>query len=306
VRLCLLVALLIAAPGPARAYVRAVTPGGTPWRWDRPVLTLKVHAGAPGTESSAELLQAVAGAAAPWSQPHLSCTSVDITVEGVADARGPVKRDGINRVVFRRDSWCPEPREPGEACYTPQTLAQTTDVVDLKTGEILESDIEVNAVDHVWSDSVQHPGAVPGAHDLQNTLTHELGHLLGFAHSCHLRPGEPSTVDDQGRPVPGCTEASPEAVASTMYPTVSETDLDRRTLTEDDERGACEVYPKGITSGQTGIAGGQMIVESGEGGCGIAKGRPATFIFVLVLALVLGTRATGARSPRRRPADPAA
>jgi hypothetical protein len=245
------------------------------------VLTLKVHAGAPGTLNSAELVQAVAGAVAPWSQAHLTCTSVDLTVEGLADASGPVKRDGVNRVVFRRDSWCPEPREPGEPCYTPQTLAQTTDLVDLKTGQILESDIEVNAVDHVWVDRAQRP--VPGAHDLQNTLTHEIGHLLGFAHSCHLRPGDLSTVDDQGRPVADCTDASPEALASTMFPTVSETDLDRRTPTEDDQRGVCEVYPKGITSAQT-------VVDSAEMGCGIAKGRPANFVLALVLVLVLGIR----------------
>jgi hypothetical protein len=291
VRLPLLAVLVVLAPGPALAYVRAVTPTGAPWHWDRPTFTLEVHAGQPGpTLSSSELVEAVAGAAAPWSQPALACSSANITVTELPDASGPVKRDGRNRVVFRRDTWCPDPREPDEACHTPQTLALTTSFVDKKTGQITESDIEVNAVDHSWSDLVRHPGEVPGAYDLQNTLTHELGHVLGFAHSCRIMPDEPSTTDDQGRPVSNCAEASAEELASTMYPSVSATDLDRRTLTADDERGACDVYPKGITSGQTQV-------EPREGGCAVGKGRPAPFVLVLVLVLVLGTR----RDPRARP-----
>src|SRR6185369_10225457 len=68
VRLPLLAALFALAPASALAYVRAVTPTGAPWHWDRPVFTLEVHAGQPGpTLTSRELVEAVAGAAAPWS-----------------------------------------------------------------------------------------------------------------------------------------------------------------------------------------------------------------------------------------------
>jgi MYXO-CTERM domain-containing protein len=287
------VVLVLLAPTPARAYVQAVTPRGAPWHWDRPVVTLKVYDGQPVPElSSAELVQAVRGAAAPWSQPQLACTSIELTVEEVPEATAPVKRDGINRLVFRRDQWCPDPREPGEPCYSPQILAQTTDVVELATGRILESDIEVNAVDHPWSDLVRRPGDGPRASDLQNALTHELGHLLGFAHSCHLTDDDPSVRDDQGRPVLACTEASAQAMASTMYPAVSETDVDRRTLTDDDQRGACDVYPRGITRGQTEV-------EASGGGCAVAGARhPPAFILALALALAL---VLGARYRRRVP-----
>jgi hypothetical protein len=275
--------LVLLAPASAHAYVRAVTPGGAPWHWDRPVLTLKVYAGqpAPGL-SSDELVQAVAGAAAPWSQPQLTCSSVALTVEGQPEASAPVKRDGVNRVVFRRDQWCPHPRAPGEPCYSPQILAQTIDVVDLKTGRIVEADIEVNAVDHVWTDLVRHPGEVPGARDLQNALTHEVGHLLGFAHSCHISADDPSDTDDQGQPVPFCSEAGPQALASTMVAQIAETDLDRRTLTEDDERGVCEVYPPGITRGATQV-------EPPAGGCTMARGQPPALALALLL-LLLGAR----------------
>jgi hypothetical protein len=57
-------------------------------------------------------------------------------------------------------------------------------------GVILQADIIVNAVDHAWG---------PDAYDLQNVLTHELGHALGLPHleAAHatmfarIRPGEP-------------------------------------------------------------------------------------------------------------------
>jgi hypothetical protein len=206
---------------------------------------------------------------------------VELTVHGRPEASAQVKRDGANRVVFRREQWCPDPREPGEDCHSPQSLALTTNVVELKSGRILEADIEVNAVDYVWTDLVLRPGAVPHGRDLQNALTHELGHFLGFAHSCRLTPGDPSSTDDQGRPVPDCADASAEALASTLRPDVSETDVERRTLTDDDQRGACDVYPRGITQGQTLVA---------SGGCNVGTGRPPHFLLVLVLALVLGPR----------------
>ncbi|HXU79979.1 MAG TPA: hypothetical protein VN914_01190 [Polyangia bacterium] len=285
----LTVALALVAGTPAWAYVRAVTPSGAPWHWDRPVLTLEVHAGQPGPElTSDELVGAVSGAAAPWGQAQLGCTSVAITVEGDSAATGPVKRDGVNRVVFRRHEWCPDPREPGEPCYVPEILALTHDQVQLRTGRILETDIEVNAVNHRWTDLVAHPGAVAGGRDLQNALTHEIGHVLGFAHSCRLMPDEPIDEDDQGRPVPFCSEAGPAALASTMVASISENDVDRRTLTEDDQRGVCEVYPKGIVRGAT--QGGPAAEP--RGGCAVSAGSsPSYFVLVLVLVLVLGLKA---------------
>src|SRR5688572_8955175 len=109
-RTLVVIAVLMAVAGPARAYVRALTPKGVPWQWDRPTLTLHVNAGQPGPElSSQALVQAVAGAAAPWSQPQLGCTSVQLGVASHPEAEGPVKRDGVNRVVFRRGQWCPDP-----------------------------------------------------------------------------------------------------------------------------------------------------------------------------------------------------
>ena len=279
-RVAPMVLIALLAPAPASAYVRAVTAKGAAWQWDNPALTLEVQAGQPDARlSSQELVQAVAGAAAPWSQPALACTSVQLTVVGHPEATAPIKRDGVNRLVFRRDQWCPDPRAPGEPCYNDSILALTTSQVEVNTGRIAEADIEVNAVDHDWSDLVAKPGAFPGAMDLQNALTHELGHFLGFAHSCLLMPDELADTDDQGQPVPLCREAGQAARESTMVATIAENDVDRRTLTPDDERGVCEVYPKGITRGVTQH-------PPGDGGCAVAS-RPAPPPSVLVLVLVL-------------------
>lgn len=299
-----LFAVLLALPAPAQAYVRAVTAQGAPWWWDRPAITLHVNAGQPGPELSADqLVQAVAGAATPWSQPQLACTSVQLTVAGHPQAEGPAGRDGVNRVIFRRNQWCPDPREPGEPCYTRETLALTTVVVGVNTGRISEADIEVNAVDHVWSDLVARPGAFPGASDLQNALTHEVGHLLGFAHSCLLASDELAATDDQGGAVPFCRDAGPELRASTMVAMIGETDTDRRSLTPDDERGACEVYPKGITRGVNQW-------EEPRGGCAVGgrSSSASALVLGLVLVLVLGLRGERrhrARSSLRLPGSPA-
>jgi MYXO-CTERM domain-containing protein len=295
-RVAPLVLVALLAPAPASAYVRAVTATGAAWHWDRPTLTLDVQAGQPDPRlSSEELVQAVAGAAAPWSQPALACTSVQLTVVGHPEATAPIKRDGVNRLVFRRDQWCPDPRAPGEPCYNDSILALTTSQVEVNTGRIAEADIEVNAVDHDWSDLVARPGAFPGAMDLQNALTHELGHFLGFAHSCLLMTDELSRTDDQGQPVPLCREASQAARESTMVATISENDVDRRTLTADDERGVCDVYPKGITRG--------VNQQPAPGGCAVGSGpAPPPWVLVLVLVLVLGP--LGYRRLRASPPHP--
>jgi hypothetical protein len=294
-RAALLVAILV-APTPASAYVRAVTKKGAAWQWDHPTLRLDVNAGKPGPElSSEELIQAVAGAAAPWSQPQLACTAVQLKVVGHPDAGGPVKRDGVNRVVFRRDRWCPEPQAPEEPCYNESILALTTGQVEVNTGRILESDIEVNAVNHAWSDLVANPGAFPGAGDLQNALTHEMGHFLGFAHTCLLVGDELARTDDQGQPVVFCGQASEAARESTMVASIGDFDTDRRSLTADDERGACEIYPKGITRGVTQQGGG-------GGGCAVASGAPSSLVLVLVVVLVLGP--LGKRRPPARASSP--
>src|SRR5204863_270658 len=77
--------------------------------------------------------------------------------------------------------------------------------------------VEINAVTFQWADLQRLPEGTATVQDIQNTLTHEFGHLIGLDHTCFISGGRPGAVDDQGRPVPSCAEASDEIRATTMF-----------------------------------------------------------------------------------------
>src|SRR5262249_42734962 len=157
--------------------------------------------------------QVIVGAADAWSYPAISCTSLRLSVEPFSDGVGRVESDGRNVMVFRDRYWCPDDDRNRERCYDATRVAITT-VYDRRTdaggpeGEIIEADVEVNAVDYKWSlDSNSGPPGSKERH-LTAVLVHEFGHLLGLAHSCAASTLLPMT-DDRGSPVPLCRQASP-------------------------------------------------------------------------------------------------
>lgn len=58
-----------------------------------------------------------------------------------------------------------------------QTIALSTIIANLRTGEILDVDIELNSNDYKFDGSGDEPT------DLEVVVNHELGHLLGLSHS---------------------------------------------------------------------------------------------------------------------------
>jgi hypothetical protein len=235
-------ALLVSAP--AQAYVRTVTSTGAPMFWNRTVLSLEVYAGQPPDPLSPnDVIYAAREAAATWSRDRVGCTAVDVRVTSTLEASAPVQLDGINRITFRRDSWCKQPRTADDSCYDPLALAVTSVFARKSDGEIVDADVEINAVVFHWNDLVRMPQVSDNLQDLQNTLTHELGHFLGLDHTCFLPGGRADAHDDQGRPVPSCHDADDTIRATTMFAAVIPGDLDRRTLSDDDIRAVCDLYP---------------------------------------------------------------
>jgi hypothetical protein len=80
-----------------------------------------------------------------------------------------------NIVVFR----------DGDSALSAYTIALSTIVANLRTGEILDVDIEINSQDFDFSLDPNEMRA--DRQNLQLVLNHELGHLLGLSHS--IAPG---------------------------------------------------------------------------------------------------------------------
>lgn len=198
---------------------------------------------------------AVDRAVATWNLAAEGCSDFRLFHDGPPSGlttnldRGA--HDGENRIVWREDEWPDEP----------EVLALTTVVYRVSTGQILDADIDLNGVHHYWTDTSE-PGSA--ATDVENTLTHELGHLIGLAHA----------VD-------------PEA---TMYSESAPGDLEKRSLSADDIAGICHVYPDGLITPESPFPRGMPL----QGTCSAAPGGGSSAWLVgLSLVLLLRRRAGG-------------
>lgn len=202
------------------------------------------------------------GEAAPCTNLKLvfGGTTPDIAVGG----------DNQNVVVWRSGQ-CNKVLPPGDPCWSnsgdcaskyncwegsdASVLALTTVSYGKSSGQIFDADIELNGWDG------QSPTAPPGFYytcldppaalctllggpgciewDVQNTVTHEAGHVLGLAHNCD------STT-------PTCPDPN-----ATMYPKARMGETSKRDLQPDDIDGICTLYPpdKGCGCGSTGAEG---------------------------------------------------
>jgi hypothetical protein len=119
-------------------------------------------------------------------------------------------RNGPNQMVvlaLSPEQWSELPD------HSERAIAMTLMWHSKKTGEILDSDMELNLGAGVFADCVASP-CDAGMIDLRNTITHEAGHVLGLGHS---------------------TDTSSTMAAQT----VGAVDTQKRTLAADDEAGYC-------------------------------------------------------------------
>jgi hypothetical protein len=112
--------------------------------------------------------------------------------------------------------------------HSSTAIAITTTTYDPQSGRILDADVEFNVPSFIFTTVDSPPCVKPNynqscvATDVQNTLTHEAGHMLGLAHT--LYPG------------------------STMNPTAPPGETSKRVLDPGTANFTCAAYPKGQPS----------------------------------------------------------
>lgn len=220
-------AATLAAPADAHAWVQTQTctrGGGAfpcgineipyPVHWGRRCITYAVNErGAPEFPSSDGALDATLQAAIDASfdaWTGVSCSNAQLVPAGVVsdtyigyeEGKG---RANVNLVIWKTEAWS----------HSRSAYAVTITTFDPTTGLLADADIELNSVSHTFT-ATDNPALTRV--DIQNTLTHEVGHLLGLDHS---------------------TDAE-----ATMYAEAAQSgELKKRTLASDDTEALCTIYP---------------------------------------------------------------
>ncbi len=299
--------MIVGVGAPAAAYVRArTTDTFMPIFWSDPRKVLEVARPPDGLGISTDDLRGAAQAAVgSWSNSSIACTGVALRLASQTTDSQVAARDGRNRIIMRTGSWCRDPVTQAH-CHDPAAVALTTVFSRSRPGapddgEMLEADIEVNAASSFqWG--IVPEGPISGrdfanTYDLTSALTHETGHFIGLDHTC-ITPGAISLVDDRGTETFSCgtVPATEQSLVedATMYPFMNPADISLRTLSADDARAACDIYPIAAVPDDEWV---------GAGGCSEAPGSPppapGRVLVTIVLLTAMGRFLRIARRPSR-------
>ncbi len=221
-------------------FVRQSTSDGTPLEWRNRCPLLEIGALDPRGPSTDELHAVLARSIDAWRSD--GCDELPFGISASGGGSAETAFDGQNLVVTRGEDYCDAGlHDDAEICLSPNALAITTLYFvdrpgDPRHGEIIEADMEINLA-HPFAD-----GTGTTAFDLTSVLTHEIGHVLGLAHTCSTEPGA-RIVDPAGHEVPACgSEERDELSEATMYPWLATGEVKRRTPEPDERQAMCLVY----------------------------------------------------------------
>lgn len=185
---------------------------------------------------------------ATWNNDTASCSYLQVMKQEVRDAE--VGKDEINVIKFRDTLWGRPATtdDPGKMYPTSAagitTVTYINDPSTSRDGAIVDADVEINGVNFAIADNGMTLSSNPILAELQNTMTHEIGHLHGLEHTCLADYEMIQRLDDKGNPVPKCSATSdPTIVEATMYPYQDSGETKKETLEPDDINAICTIYP---------------------------------------------------------------
>jgi hypothetical protein len=289
VRSLALALLLVALP--AHAYVQTRTASGTAVHWEQSCVVVQPDARGDAADSDVldigDINAALTAAVGHWNSADASCSFMRLGVVPAYQELAVVS-DSRPAVVFTSENWS----------HDPSIIALTTvwfaDRPGAATdGLIADADIELNAEGYSFTTDVSTTQPRTGTQiaDLENTLTHELGHVQGLAHTCWDHVLATAPLDNNGNPAPDCDEGDslPAVVLdATMYPYATPGSMSMRTISPDDSSGICDNYP---STGTPSACYGDITTR----GCSVAPRAPesrAVWLLFLapLVALLIGRR----------------
>ena len=300
------VAVACAAAGSAWAYVRSTTDKGTPVFWTGSCTW--IHADSAGSPDLpfATVQQVITKSIANWQTATKTsqCAYLTITLDPASPSEAQL--DQKNVIKFRTDKWCrPAEKNNPEMCFSDAAAAITTvfytsNPGQPNDGQILDADIELNDLNFLFvvEPSTTMPPANKQLADLENTLTHELGHFQGLDHTCWDHTQAAAPLDDTGKAIPDCNDVLAHKVPlgtynkitqATMFNYASPGETIKRMPKTDDTNGICGIYPVAKDPMSCMRPG-----ASKSGGCAVSGSRgkaPLSLLLLLSLcAIVLGAR----------------
>lgn len=250
------------------------------WKEGTVIVMEQSSVGNPETPGETEYF-AISQAFARWSAQLTACGSLRFEERPRVESRD-ISDDGKTLVVFRQIDCddlmptCSNPRTCGDErdCWEHANgaLAITTTSYDDKSGRISDSDIELNTPRNIFTTVDAPPCVSPVfntgcvASDVENTVAHEAGHVLGLGHS-------------------------PDFL-STMHAAAQPGETSKRELDADSKQFICDIYPVGKPARPCRVPAYDG--ELGKAACSTVGGAELT-----LLGLLLLRRLRAARSSRR-------
>lgn len=302
--------VLVLASVPASAFVRTRSSKGEgiPSYWPTSCVFLTPDAAGSPDLPNEKTFAIIEKSAQNWLAGTRDCSYLQLTVEAPRDVETHYDNDHV--IKFRTDTWChPDDKQHMGVCYAPQAAAITSVFMINDGGDqdglILDADIEMNSI-HFTFVEVPVGGTAPKPRegtdlaDLENTLTHELGHLLGFSHTCRDPASFPNDVDDSGASPPDCDALASlplvergKIMNATMYNFAMPGETKKRTLSDDDVAAVCAAYPLSAQDGKA-CERTDTTKWTHRSGCAVAGTPPAALAPLVLLfagALFLRRRA---------------